>query len=131
MEIFEKDNLEIKRMTKGKLPSLPFVRIKEEIIGKDYELSITFVNKKTIEDLSLKFKKNKDHKNILSFPITKKSGEMILNLETIRTEAKNFDKKYINYLGFLVIHGILHLKGMTHGSKMEAMEKKFVKMFNL
>lgn len=131
MEIFEKDNLEIKRMTKGKLPSLPFVRIKEEIIGKDYELSITFVNKKTIEDLSLRFKKNKEHKNILSFPITKKSGEIILNLETIRTEAKNFDKKYINYLGFLVIHGILHLKGMTHGSKMEAMEKKFVKMFNL
>ncbi|MDQ5901480.1 MAG: putative rRNA maturation factor [Patescibacteria group bacterium] len=131
MQIFEKDNLEIKRMTKGKLPSLPFVRIKEEIIGKDYELSITFVNKKTIEDLSLRFKKNKDHKNILSFPITKNSGEIILNLETIRIEAKNFDKKYINYLGFLVIHGILHLKGMTHGSKMESMEKKFVKMFNL
>jgi probable rRNA maturation factor len=131
MEIFEKDNLTVKRMTKGKLPSLPFVRIKEEIIGKNYDLSITFVNKKSIEDLSLKFKKNKEHKNILSFPISKTSGEIILNLETIRTEAKNFDKKYINYLGFLVIHGILHLKGMTHGSKMEAMEKKFVKIFNL
>jgi rRNA maturation RNase YbeY len=131
MEVFETKNLEVKRMTKGKLPSLPFVRIKDEILGKGYELSITFVQKKVIEELSNQFKGDKSHKNILSFPLTKTSGEIILNLETIRTEAKNFDKKYMEYLGFLVIHGMLHLKGHVHSSKMEAEEKKFVKMFHL
>jgi len=131
MEVFETKNLEVKRMTKGKLPSLPFVRIKDEILGKGYELSITFVQKKVIEELSNQFKGDKSHKNILSFPLTKKSGEIILNLETIRKEAKNFDKKYMEYLGFLVIHGMLHLKGHVHSSKMEAEEKKFVKMFHL
>ena len=131
MEVFETKNLEVKRMTKGKLPSLPFVRIKDEILGKEYELSITFVQKKVIEELSNQFKGDKSHKNILSFPLTKKSGEIILNLETIRKEAKNFDKKYMEYLGFLVIHGMLHLKGHVHSSKMEAEEKKFVKMFHL
>ncbi|MDQ5883140.1 MAG: putative rRNA maturation factor, partial [Patescibacteria group bacterium] len=89
MEFIETKNLEVKRITKGKLPSLPFVRIKNEILGKDYDLSITFVNKKTIEGLSNQFKGNKDHKNILSFPLEKTSGEIILNLQTIRIEAKN------------------------------------------
>lgn len=131
MEVFETKNLEVKRMTKGKLPSLPFVRIKDEILGKGYELSITFVQKNFIEELSNQFKGDKSHKNILSFPLTKNSGEIILNLETIRKEAKNFDKKYMEYLGFLVIHGMLHLKGHVHSSKMEAEEKKFVKMFHL
>ncbi|MEZ4103380.1 MAG: rRNA maturation RNase YbeY [Candidatus Paceibacterota bacterium] len=131
MQSIESKNLTVKRMTKGKLPSLPFVRIKNEIIGKDYDLSITFVDKKTIEGLSKRFKGDKSHKNILSFPLTKNSGEIILNLQTIRLEAKNFDKKYIEYLGFLVIHGILHLKGFVHSSKMEVEEKKFVKMFHL
>jgi probable rRNA maturation factor len=137
MEVFETKNLEVKRMTKGKLPSLPFARMKDQILGKNYDLSITFVQKKVIEDLSNQFKGDKSHKNILSFPLTKTlpaqagSGEIILNLETIRTEAKNFNKTYIRYLGFLVIHGMLHLKGHVHSSKMEAEEKKFVKIFNL
>lgn len=131
MEVTSLKNLEIKRMTTGKLPSLPFVRMKKEILGESYDLSISFVKKETIEDLSQQFKGDKTHKNILSFPLDKNSGEIILNLQTIRSEAKNFDKKYLQYLGFLVIHGMLHLKGFTHGSKMESEEKRLVKIFNL
>ena len=131
MEVTSLKNLEIKRMTTGKLPSLPFVRMKKEILGESYDLSIRKEKKETIEDLSQQFKGDKTHKNILSFPLDKNSGEIILNLQTIRSEAKNFDKKYLQYLGFLVIHGMLHLKGFTHGSKMESEEKRLVKIFNL
>ncbi len=131
MQIIESKNLTVKRITKGKLPSLPFVRMKDQILGKTYELSIVFVDKKTIEKMSQDFKGNKKHTNILSFPLEKNSGEIVMNLQTIRTEAKNFDKKYVEYLGFLVIHGMLHLKGFVHSSKMEVEEKKFVKIFNL
>jgi probable rRNA maturation factor len=111
--------------------------MKKEILGESYDLSISFVKKETIEDLSQQFKGDKTHRNILSFPLDKTmpahagSGEIILNLQTIRSEAKNFDKKYLQYLGFLVIHGMLHLKGFTHGSKMESEEKRLVKIFNL
>jgi len=131
MDVFETKNLTIKRVTKGKLPSLPFVRIKNEILGKEYDLSIIFIKKTDIEKLSNKWKGSKEHKNILSFPISKKSGEIILNLETIRIEAKDYNKKYIQYLGFLVIHGMLHLKGMTHSSKMEREENRLMKLFHL
>lgn len=131
MDFISHKNIEIKRTTKGKLPSLPFVRMKEKILGKDYNLSITFIDKRTIERLSKQYKGDKSHKNILSFPLDKKSGEIIMNLETIRIEAKNFDKKYIEYLGFLVIHGMLHLKGMVHGSKMSIEEQRFLRIFNI
>ncbi len=131
MQIIESKNITVKRITKGKLPSLPFALMKDKILGKQYELSIVFVDKKTIEAMSQGFKGNKDHKNILSFRLEKDSGEIILNLQTIRTEAKNFDKKYLQYLGFLVIHGMLHLKGFVHSSKMNTEENKFVKIFNL
>lgn len=131
MEVFETKNLEITRMTKGKLPSLPFVRMKEKILGASYKLSIAFVDKKTISKLSKEFKGDASHKNILSFPLDKGSGEIVLNLETIRLEAKRFDRTYPQYLSFLVIHGMLHLKGFAHGSKMESEERRLEKIFQV
>lgn len=125
------DNLAVRRMTKGKLPSLPFAHMKKKILGAAYDLSITFVHRDTMTSLSKTYKGDPTHKNILSFPLEKTHGEIILNLETVRREAPRFEKTYHEYLGFLVIHGMLHLKGYTHGSKMESEEKKFVKMFHL
>ncbi len=131
MEVFETKNLEITRTTKGKLPSLPFVRMKEKILGKNYSLSIAFVDKKTISNLSKEFKGDTSHKNILSFPLDKISGEIVINLETVRLEAKKFDRTYMEYLSFLVIHGMLHLKGFAHGSKMESEERRLEKIFQV
>ena len=36
---------------KGKLPNLPFLELKNEILGKDYEASISFVDEKTAKKL--------------------------------------------------------------------------------
>ena len=35
------------------------------------------------------------------------------------------------YIGYLFIHGLLHLKGHDHGTDMDRLEAKFVKKFNL
>lgn len=127
-ETFE--NISIVRTTKGKSPDLPFVRIKTEILGKKYKLSLAFVNKKTIENLSLKFKGDKTHKNILSFPLEENLGEIVINLQTVRIQAKDFEMSYHQYLVFLFIHGCLHLKGFDHGEEMENLEEKYMKKFS-
>ena len=44
-----KENLTISRKTKGKLPSLPFSQIKNDILGKRFKLDISFIEKKTIK----------------------------------------------------------------------------------
>lgn len=129
MERHTSGNTSIVRMTKGKLPSLPFVRVKEEILGKKYELSVAFVDLQTMKSISKEYKGDKTHTNVLSFPLDTHEGEIVMNLQTIRTNAKKFDMTYLEHLLFLFIHGCLHLKGYDHGAKMESLEEKYMKKF--
>ena len=129
MTVVEYDNLTIQRQTKGGVPNLPFVEVKNDILGKNYDLSIFFPNTKLSIELHKKWKKKSDPVNILSFPLDDNSGEIILTLGKARLEAKNHGRKYKDHLLFLFIHGCLHLKGMTHGAKMEKEEKFFYKKY--
>ena len=119
------------RETDGKLPSLPFLRMKNEILGKDYDLSLAFVGRKRAIELHKEWKSKDDAVNILSFPLSKTEGEIVISLEKARSECKKFERSYPNYLAFLFIHGCVHLKGFSHGSKMEAEEKKYRTMFGI
>lgn len=111
--------------TKGKLPSLPFLLIKDDILGKDYSLSIAFIGKKKMRELNNQYRGKNNPTNILSFPLSKKEGEILLCPEVIKTETQKFNRNFRALLGYLVIHGCLHLKGMTHSSTMEKAEKKY------
>jgi len=117
--------------TKGKLPSLPFVAMKEKILGKNYELSISFVSPAESQKLNNTYRGKNNPTNVLSFELTKKSGELVLQLGCVKRDAKNFDMDYPNFLAFLLIHGMLHLKGMQHGSTMERQEARFKKLFSI
>ncbi len=117
--------------TKGKLPSLPFVEMKEKILGKGYELSISFVSPKESQKLNLTYRGKDNPTNVLSFELSKKSGELVLEPGCVKRDAKNFDMDYPNFLAFLLIHGMLHLKGMQHGSTMEKQEARFKKIFGV
>ena len=131
MTIAEYHNLTIIRQTKGRIPILPFVDIKEAILGKNYELSLVFPTLDQSQELHLQWKKKSGPVNILSFPLDETSGEIILTLSQARREAKKYGRGYHNHLIFLFIHGCLHLKGMTHGAKMEQQEGIFYEQFML
>lgn len=122
-------NTSITRLTKGKLPSLPFSDVKNHILGKNFELSLAFVDIKTMKKLSKEYKGNDSHTNILTFPLEKNEAEIVMNLQTIRSVAKEFGMKYYEHLLFLFIHGCLHLKGHKHSPEMEALEEKLLWKF--
>ncbi len=130
MQYQEYKNLAITRQTDGDIPHIPFLKIKEAILGKEYELSLLFPKQKLAEELHIQWKKKSGPVNILSFPLDEHSGEIILTLNQARKEAKKFERNYRNHLIFLFIHGCLHLKGMTHGAKMEKEEHFFYKKFS-
>ncbi len=129
MESVYTKGIAISRMTKGRLPSLPFVRMRDALLGKNYELSILFATPSLSQKLNKKFRGKNRPTNILSFPLSKTSGEIVVSLSKTRADAKQFGKSYPDFLGFLFIHGMLHLKGYEHGSTMEKQEKLFSKKF--
>ncbi len=100
-----------------------FHLIKNEILGKKYSLSIACVDEKTSRELNKKYRGKNKPTNILSFPLRKDMGEIVLCPAVIKREAKKFGRTFDKFLSFLVIHGILHLDGMKHGSTMEEREK--------
>ena len=117
--------------TKAKLPRLAFADMKDAILGKKYELSVIIVGKAEIKRLNKEYRDINKPTDILSFPLSENFGEIYINPEMTKLEAKKFDRKYENFFGFLFIHGLVHLKGFDHGSTMENIEKKFRKDFNI
>lgn len=129
MALLEEKNLLVNK--NGTLPRVPFLDIKEKVLGKSYELSISFVDEKTAKALNKKHRNKTYIPNTLSFSLTKKSGEIVMCIPAIKKEYKKFDMTYTNYLVFLLIHSMLHLKGFVHGSTMEDKEQHYFAFFRL
>ena len=125
MPLIELKNLTIIRK-RGAAPNVPFLAIKENILGKNYILTIIFCTPEESRVLNKEYR-NKDYTtNILSFPLSKTEGEIYISLSTVKKDAKNFEMSYLKFIHFIIIHGILHLKGLDHGSTMEKMEVKYL-----
>jgi len=121
----------IKNFTKGTLPNVPFLELKRAVLGKDYELSLVFVGDKRSAKLNMTYRQKPKPTNILSFPISKKSGEIFINLGLAKKQAKKFNRTFSKFVGYLFIHGLFHLKGMQHGLRMENAEKKLRDKFKI
>lgn len=115
--------------TKGKLPRLPFVSIKEKILGPKYDLSVSFLSKADQKRINRIYRKKDKTTNVLSFSLSKNSGEITFDLVQVKKDAPLFEMTYSKFLKYLFIHGCLHLKGFEHSSTMEKEEKKFLAMF--
>ncbi len=121
----------ISNSTKGKLPSLPFELMKNTILGKKYELSIAFITPAQSKKYNRTYRGKDYPTNILSFALDTTSGELLICPQKAKQDAPDFDMSPEKFIGFLLIHGMLHLKGMEHGSTMEAKELLFRKKFKI
>ena len=126
-----KNTFSITKKTKGGPTGLPFAHIKEAVLGKVYTLSLVFIGDKRAHTLNKRYRKKDRPANILSFPLSKDEGEILINIAQAKREARAYKKKYRTYVGSLFIHGLFHLKGYTHSSTMEKEEKKMRKRFRL
>ncbi len=126
-----KETFSITYQTKGKLPSLPFADMKDAVLGPDYELSLVVADEATMQELNRTHRNKNEPTDILSFPLGPEAGEMFLNLPLSRAAAPRFDRPYENFIAFLFIHGLVHLKGYDHGSTMERIEAEYRKQFGI
>ena len=124
-------SLTITNTTKGKLPRLPFLKMTNAVLGPEYDCSLVIVSPKKSRELNRTYREKDNSTNILSFPLDENEGEIFLDLEKARAEAPLFDRSYTNFIAFLFIHGLFHLKGLDHGTKMENAEKKIRTLFKI
>ena len=98
--------------------------------------SIVFVDEETIQDLNRKYRNIDKVTDVLSFAFEDNAkidynsvrflGEIYICIPRMRNQAKDYGHTEERELGFLVVHGLLHLLGYDHMTKED--EKK---MFGL
>lgn len=118
--------ISVKKLSKIKIDLTPLEPLARAVLGERYELSVVFCTTELSQKLNRVYRGKNNPTNVLSFPLTKDTGELFINLPLARTEAKKIGLTFDDWVVKLFIHGLLHLDGMTHGSKMESKEKNFL-----
>lgn len=133
MEKGVKKNFEISNKTKTNslIEELVFTKIKETVLGNDYDLSLVIVGKNEMKKLNKSYGNKDQATDILSFPLSDKEGEIFICPEIAIKEAPRFGRSRENFIKYLFIHSLAHLKGFRHSGKMESEEKKIRDKFGV
>jgi len=118
-------------LVKTRIPRLPFTEIAGAILGSSYELSVVFVGDTRSAKLNNTYRGKNKPTNILSFPYDETSGEIVIDISLVAREASTLKRSLPSYLGYIFIHGCLHLAGLDHGHIMEDKETHYLHRFDL
>lgn len=124
-------NLFISSTVRSARPRGPFAEIKEDILGKRYELSLSFIGQQRARELNESYRAKTYVPNVLSFPLSPNMGEIYICPTIAKKEAHKFSMSPRQYIIFLFIHGCLHLKGHDHGATMDALETRYLRKYQL
>ncbi|MGA2468341.1 MAG: rRNA maturation RNase YbeY [Thermodesulfobacteriota bacterium] len=96
------------------------------------ELSLLLVNDVQIQALNRRYLRLDKPTNVLAFPMREGEfsvlhpnllGDLVISVETVRRQMKQFGLDEMKMVTLLMIHGILHLLGYEHeGTKKGARE---------
>ena len=87
----------------------------------DCSINLKIVNDQEMEDLNNRFRKKNSSTNVLSFTnedisknVTRNLGDVAINYEYVKREAKKYNKTFDNHMIHMLIHGIYHILGFDH-----------------
>ena len=100
------------------------------------EIGYLFVNDEKILEVNREYLGHDYYTDIITFDYNEDNvinGDLVISLDTVRTNAEEFGKEYDEELHRVIIHGILHLcgindKGPGEREIMEAAENKALKL---
>jgi len=98
---------------------------KELNLDKDLEISVTFVRSVTIHKINRDYRNIDRPTDVISFAIRdnldenvfeeeKDLGDLFINIDYARRQAKEYGHSYTREMGFLFTHGLLHCLGYDH-----------------
>jgi len=123
------NQIEILNKTKSKAPKVPFDVLRDNILGKKYNLSVAYLSSSEIKKVNSTYRQKDEATNVLSITLDKQNGEILLCPKIIERQLKDFCLNYQKLTILLVIHAMLHLKGYVHSSKMDIIELRLRKKY--
>lgn len=101
----------------------------KENIDEGTELSVTFVDNARIQEINKEYRNKDAATDVISFAmeemgedemeiigadIPRMLGDIIISIERTREQAAEYGHSFDRELGFLALHGFLHLLGYDH-----------------
>lgn len=128
---------------------------KELGLEDNIELSITFVENQKIQEINRNYRSIDQITDVISFAIEDNDdeefwsffeaedfsiprllGDIFISIDRTKEQAKEYGHSFKRELGFLVVHGFLHLNGYDHQTEKEekemfALQEKILKEHGL
>jgi probable rRNA maturation factor len=107
---------------------------KREEVNGDSELSLTFVDNEKIHEINREYRGIDRPTDVISFALEENTegemeiigqdlprvlGDIIISIPRAKEQAEEYGHSFMRELGFLAVHGFLHLLGYDHGTKEE------------
>lgn len=100
----------------------------EEQINEDAELSITFVDKSEIQEINKMYRDKDKVTDVISFALEEDEpdidmsefdiprvlGDIIICTDVAQEQSESYGHSFERELGFLALHGFLHVLGYDH-----------------
>lgn len=105
---------------------------KAEGIEEECELSVTFVDNEAIREINKEYRGKDAPTDVISFAMEEMSeneieiigadmprvlGDLIISIDRANEQAEEYGHSFERELGFLALHGFLHLLGYDHIEK--------------
>lgn len=120
-----------------KINDLLQIAAKQEGIERPTEISITFVDNNRIQEINRDYRDKDQPTDVISFALEEIGegeieiigadmptalGDIIISIPRTREQAEEYGHSFLRELGFLAVHGFLHLLGYDHETDEEEQE---------
>ncbi|UYZ20810.1 rRNA maturation RNase YbeY [Mesobacillus jeotgali] len=101
----------------------------KENVEEGSELSVTFVSNERIQEINREYRDKDRPTDVISFALEEMGegeleivgediprilGDIIISIPKAREQAEEYNHSFMRELGFLAVHGLLHLLGYDH-----------------
>ncbi|HZG71092.1 MAG TPA: rRNA maturation RNase YbeY [Chondromyces sp.] len=121
----------------GLVEKLLNLTAEKEKVEEDSEVSVTFVDNNRIQEINREYRDKDSATDVISFALEEMGeeeveitgadmprllGDIIISVPKAYEQAKEYGHSFERELGFLAVHGLLHLLGYDHMTEEEEKE---------